>query len=205
MVETEKNPKLLWERCLDIIRDNISQEQFAASFAFVELHSFEDGKLVLDVPSEFVKKMLEDKFLPLMISTFKRVFNGRIKALYYNVKVVNNSQSDGEVIEKTEMPQPVVNGPARQDVRKTPGDVTAPQVQDLDSQLIPDYRFLLLFPFLDITMYNATLSRTVRTGNGYITHRRIHQCIIQCLKILRLLQISLRCQHMIFSCFSCHF
>ena len=141
MVETEQNPKLLWERCLDIIRDNISQEQFAASFAFVELHSFEDGKLVLDVPSEFVKKMLEDKFLPLMISTFKRVFNGRIKALYYNVKVVNNSQSDGEVIEKTEMPQPVVNGPARPDVRKTPGDVTAPQVQDLDSQLIPDYRF----------------------------------------------------------------
>jgi chromosomal replication initiation ATPase DnaA len=58
MVETEQNPKLLWERCLDIIRDNISPKQFAASFAFVELHSFENGKLILDVPSEFVKTFL---------------------------------------------------------------------------------------------------------------------------------------------------
>ena len=43
----EQTPKQLWDRCLDIIRDNITPEQFAASFAFVELHSFENGKLVL--------------------------------------------------------------------------------------------------------------------------------------------------------------
>lgn len=133
----EENPKLLWERCLGIIRDNISPEQFAASFAFVELHSFEDGKLVLDVPSEFVKKLLEDNFLPLMSATFRRVFGGRIQALYYNVAVTKNQR----VREKTDiMPLPP-NGPSRDDARKTPGDVTAPQVQDLDSQLNPRYTF----------------------------------------------------------------
>lgn len=141
MVETEQNPKLLWEKCLDIIRDNVSPEQFAASFAFVKLHSFEDGKLILTVPSEFVKKLLEDNFLPLMVATFRRVFNGRVKALYYNVEVVKTPQRDGEVIEKTDMPTKVNNGPTRLDARQTPGDVTAPLVQDLDSQLIPDYRF----------------------------------------------------------------
>ena len=51
----EPTPKQQWDRCLEIIRDNITPEQFAASFAFVELHSFENGKLVLNVPSEFVK------------------------------------------------------------------------------------------------------------------------------------------------------
>lgn len=140
MVETEQNPKLLWERCLDIIRDNISPKQFAASFAFVELHSFENGKLILDVPSEFVKTFLEDNFLPLMASTFKRVFGNSIQALYYNVKVVNTKRG-GEVREKTAMTAKVVNGEPRKDSRKTPDDVTAPQVQDLDSQLIPNYKF----------------------------------------------------------------
>lgn len=140
MVETEQNPKLLWGKCLDIIRDNITPEQFAASFAFVELHSFEDGKLILDVPSEFVKRLLEENFLPLMASTFKRVFGNSIHKLYYNVKVVNTKRG-GEVREMANMSQKVTNGPSRKDVRKSPGDVTAPQVQDLDSQLIADYRF----------------------------------------------------------------
>ena len=140
MVETEQNPKLLWGKCLDIIRDNITPEQFAASFAFVELHSFEDGKLILDVPSEFVKRLLEENFLPLTASTFKRVFGNSIHKLYYNVKVVNTKRG-GEVREMANMSQKVTNGPSRNDVRKSPGDVTAPQVQDLDSQLIADYRF----------------------------------------------------------------
>lgn len=134
------SPKLLWDRCLGIIRDNISPEQFATSFAFVKLNSFEEGKLILDVPSEFVKKHLEDNFLPLMKSTFKRVFGNSIKALYYNVVVVN-AQTGGKVIEKTDITPKSVNGPARNDARKTPDDVTAPQVQDLDSQLVPHYNF----------------------------------------------------------------
>lgn len=140
MVETEQNPKSLWGRCLEIIRDNITPEQFAASFAFVELHSLENGKLILDVPSEFVKEYLEQNFLKLMASTFKRVFGNSVTELYYNVKVVK-SKRGGDVKEKGAMPTKAVNGPARTDARKTPDDVTAPQVQDLDSQLIPDYTF----------------------------------------------------------------
>ena len=139
MVETEQNPKLLWGRCLDIIRDNITPEQFATTFAFVELDSLENGKLVLDVPSEFVKEYLEEHFLGLMASTFKRVFGNSVTHLFYNVKVVG--KRGGNVREKGEMPAKVINGPARPNGNETPGDVTAPQVQDLDSQLIPGYKF----------------------------------------------------------------
>lgn len=85
--EKGQTPNQLWDRCLDIIRDNITPEQFAASFALVELHSFENGKLVLDVPSEFVKEYLEQNFLELMASTFKRVFGNSVTALYYNLPV----------------------------------------------------------------------------------------------------------------------
>ena len=140
MVETEQNPKLLWGKCLDIIRDNITPQQFATSFAFVELHSLENGKLVLDVPSEFVKEYLEEHYLKLMAATFKRVFGKSVTELYYNVKVVQ-AKRGGEVRERVEIPAKTVNGPARNDGRTAPSEVTAPQVQDLDSQLIPDYKF----------------------------------------------------------------
>lgn len=141
MVETEQNPKLLWEKCLEIFRDNVTPEQFKASFAFVELNKFENGKLVLDVPSDFVKNYLEENFLPLMVSTFKRVFgHSSIQSLYYNIKVVNTKRG-GEVREKTEITTTVTNGSPRKDARKAPDVVTAPQVQDLDSQLNPHYRF----------------------------------------------------------------
>lgn len=136
----EPTPKQQWDRCLEIIRDNITPEQFAASFAFVELHSFENGKLVLNVPSEFVKKFLEDNFLPLMASTFKRVFGNSINSLYYNVAVVKAKQG-GDVKEKTDIAPRIVNGDPRTDARKAPDDVTAPLVQDLDSQLYPHYTF----------------------------------------------------------------
>lgn len=140
MVETEQNPKLLWGKCLDIIRDNITPQQFATSFAFVELNSLENGKLVLDVPSEFVKEYLEEHYLRLMASTFKRVFGNSVSSLYYNVKVVKTKRG-GNVKEKGNMPVKVLNGPVRTQGNTAPGDVTAPQVQDLDSQLIPDYKF----------------------------------------------------------------
>ncbi|MCH5174515.1 MAG: chromosomal replication initiator protein DnaA [Prevotellaceae bacterium] len=134
------SPKLLWDRCLDIIRDNISPEQFAASFAFVEFHCFEEGKLELNVPSEFIKELLEKNYPDLMRSTLKRVFGNSIKALYFN-KTVVNVKTGGKVSEKTNIAPKPVNGPARDDARKTPDDVTAPQVQDLDSQLVPHYNF----------------------------------------------------------------
>lgn len=140
MVETEQNPKFLWGKCLDIIRDNITPQQFATSFAFVELNSLENGKLVLDVPSEFVKEYLEEHYLRLMASTFKRVFGNSVSSLYYNVKVVKTKRG-GNVKEKGNMPVKVLNGPVRTQGNTAPGDVTAPQVQDLDSQLIPDYKF----------------------------------------------------------------
>ena len=136
----EQQTSLMWDKCLSIIRDNITPEQYSASFAFVKLHSFVDGKMVLDVPSEFVKKYIEDNFLPLMASTFRRVFNDRVKSLFYNVTVASQQQG-GAVIEKTDITPRVVNGEPRQDARKSPDDLTAPHVQDLDSQLIPHYRF----------------------------------------------------------------
>lgn len=134
----DPNIQLMWDKCIEIIRDNISREQFAATFAFVELNRFEDGKLVLDVPSEFIKDFLEANFLPLMRSTFTRVFGNNI-TLYYNVHV--SKETNDNVIEKGDNKPIVINGKPSPKPIESPDDVTAPQVQDLDSQLRPSYNF----------------------------------------------------------------
>lgn len=130
----------MWDNCLAIIRDNITPEQFATSFAYVKLNSFEaeNGKLVLDVPSNFIKEHLETHYIKLMKAVFKKIF-GNNTTLYYNVAYI--SQEEGHVTEKTINADKVENGPARVSGNKTPDMLTAPQVQDLDSQLFAEYNF----------------------------------------------------------------
>ena len=41
----------MWEQCREIIRGNVSPEQYNALFAYTEFSSYADGQLVLSVPS----------------------------------------------------------------------------------------------------------------------------------------------------------
>lgn len=132
-------PSEKWDICLQIIKDNITPEQFATSFAYVKLSKFDNGNLVLDVPSNFIKEHLETQYLNLMKSVFKRVFGNNI-SLYYQVALAND---DAKVVERpvnANTPK-IDNGPARVPGNTTPDLLTAPQVQDLDSQLFPEYSF----------------------------------------------------------------
>ena len=134
------SPAQLWQQSLQLIKGNVSEQQFETWFKPIVFVSYSPATMTIlvQVPSPFVYEYLEENFLQLMASTFKRVFGNSVTKLYYNVKVVK-SKRGGDVKEKGAMPKRVDNGPARTDARKTPDDVTAPQVQDLDSQLIPDY------------------------------------------------------------------
>ena len=134
-----QDPKLLWDRCLDIIRDNITPQQFAVSFAFVKCYSFDNGNLVLSVPSEFIKEFLEKNFIPLMSSTFKRVYGNQIKSLAYIVNVADQPVVEKPLTSPTETSP--TNGEEPGDKRLSPNDVTAVHVDELDSQLRAEYNF----------------------------------------------------------------
>ena len=47
------NVTQMWSKCLDIIRDNILPEQFAAWFEPIVPVSFNDNTLTLRVPSQY--------------------------------------------------------------------------------------------------------------------------------------------------------
>lgn len=129
--------KSKWEDCRKIIRDNISDEQYNAIFAFVEFGSFTDGKLVLCVPSAFVKDVIEEKYLHLMRSTLRHCF-GNI-SLYYRVLKDKTSgiTVDEESTQKTAVAVPRQERPAN----ISPNMLGASNPSELNSQLNTSYNF----------------------------------------------------------------
>ncbi|MCQ2212176.1 MAG: chromosomal replication initiator protein DnaA [Bacteroidaceae bacterium] len=132
------NPKELWDRCLEIIKDNISQEQYDSLFAYVTFKSYVNGELVLSVPSDFVKDYIDEKYASLMQKTLFRVFNCRV-LLYWSVLKVQKPVT--HVVEQAPDKPMVKNGDQERPHNVTPDMLMAPSVNDLDSRLQPLYNF----------------------------------------------------------------
>ena len=60
---------ILWNNCLNVIRDNIPEPAFNAWFLPIVPLSYEDNVLTIQVPSQFFYEYLEDKYLDLIQQT----------------------------------------------------------------------------------------------------------------------------------------
>ncbi len=135
----EQNPQILWEKCLDFYRSNITPDQYNCTFAYTELESYKDGTLILDVPSAFIREMLEKQFQGLMRASFKKYFGNEHIKLFYRILIDKDSRTG--IVEKESSPAPKINGRAERPANETPDEMMAPAVQDLDSQLKKEYNF----------------------------------------------------------------
>ena len=70
MVTTQKH----WERCLQIIKDNLSQKEYETWFVPVVPLRYEAQVLALQVPSMFIAEVLENKYFDLLSKAIQRVF-----------------------------------------------------------------------------------------------------------------------------------
>lgn len=133
---SETNHVGLWNRCLEIIRDNVPEQTYKTWFCPIVPLKYEDKTLVVQVPSQFFYEFLEEKFLDLLRQTIHKVFGEGAK-LMYNVVVVKNPP--------TTVPLPPHAGPTnvsptlRQTVTKEIPQ--APQIADLDPHLNKEYNF----------------------------------------------------------------
>lgn len=130
----------MWDECLQIFRDNITPEQYNNSFAFVDFYAYKDDKLCLNVPSDFIRELIETHYSDLMRKTFLRVFGCKIK-LYY--KILEVQKPETEITEEAK----ITNGPQVKMVKQprpadlAPDTLMAPTVAELDSQLRLSYNF----------------------------------------------------------------
>lgn len=135
----EMTPNQMWDQCREMIRANVSTEQYDALFAYTEFSRYADGQLVLSVPSQFVYDMLErEDYAPLIVSVIHRVF-GPQTSLGYKIPVVKRPKA--EVLVSASQQPAVQNGQPSVTANVSPDALTAPAVADLDSQLHKGYFF----------------------------------------------------------------
>ena len=130
-----------WQQCLEMIKANVSNEQFNTWFKPIGYESYDDSKntLTLKLPSQFVFEYLEQNFVDLLKKVLWHVF-GHAVILQYRVltdKTNNLSQnlesSPSAKIGKTYSSDSGLN--------KTPGVLDRVQTQELASQLNPKLTF----------------------------------------------------------------
>ena len=144
----------LWNRCLKVIQDNVPETTFNTWFVPILPLKYEDKTLTLQVPSQFFYEFIEDKFVDLLRATlYKEIGEGT--KLMYNVMVDNSSKTTVN-LEASNRPISTSQRGAIRNGNKAPNTLKAPAVQDLDSQLNPDYTFENF-----IEGYSNKLSRSV--------------------------------------------
>lgn len=122
-----------WERCLNIIKDYLTEQQYDSWFAPITVKSYEEGVLDLYVPSAFYAEQLEGRFWNLLLPTLRRVYGDGLKKLKYSYNVVKDDNDTTITEDKKTMSHAPVAAIE---------DPFAPkQYAELDSQLNCSYTF----------------------------------------------------------------
>ncbi len=138
MVSQQDN---LWSKCLSKFKDNLPAEQYDAWFKPISVSSYENDKLVLNVPSIYFVEQIESRYLNLLKSTLKFVYGSKVK-LFYDFNVVNHSD-DTKVTMKGAEKSPAIENRFDQSMPRMSNPFERPEVEceDIDSQLNPKYTF----------------------------------------------------------------
>ncbi|HPW66001.1 MAG TPA: chromosomal replication initiator protein DnaA [Salinivirgaceae bacterium] len=139
----------IWERCLNIIRDNLPEESFKTWFVPIKPIHFEGTDLRLQVPSMFFVEFLEEHYIGLLKSTLRRVIGPGAKLSYEPIMVQdltnNNSQTiampaQGKVNTVNKLVEMPISADRRHEI-KNPFVIPGLQKLKIDSQLNPQYTF----------------------------------------------------------------
>ena len=115
------NPKALWDNCLSLIKDNVTEQQFRTWFAPIVFENYnEDSRtLLVQVPSMYVYEYLEQYYVGLLSKALTRSFGQNVQLTY---RVVTDKQHgiiqevEGEDPVNIERPQPTNRGNRTPDV-----------------------------------------------------------------------------------------
>ena len=133
------SPKNLWDNCLQLIKENVTEQQFDTWFRPIVLQSYKPASktLLVQVPSQFVYEYLEEHYVDLLRKVLTRVFGQGVQ-LTYRVMVDQEhhlsqdlQQDDAEEISSQ---RPTTRGNQSPTVLDT-------VPQDIDSQLDPHKSF----------------------------------------------------------------
>ncbi len=143
-----------WEKCLDIIRDNVPGSSFKTWFEPIVPVRIENKVLTIQVPSAFFYEYLEEQFIDILRKTLRMVLGAGAK-LEYNVVMgplnggsQDNDESPYTVSYPTNSGTKIINQPLTIPLKteerksiKNPFIIPGIQKLQVDPQLKPDNTF----------------------------------------------------------------
>lgn len=126
-----------WNKCLEIIRDNVSEATFDTWFADIKAIKYSDSTLTIQVKSNFVCEHLEENYVGLLRSTLFKVMGNGTKLMYSILTDPDNNLT---------MEVDAENNYSGNTTRTGNSGNSAPahmqeSIQELDSMLISRYTF----------------------------------------------------------------
>ena len=130
----------LWDKCLALIKENVSEQQYKTWFSPIvfESYSDKDKTLLVQVPSPYVYEYLEEYYIDLLSRVLSKCFGPGVRLTYRIVAdkthgLTTDVQAGDSV--GIERPQPTTRG------NKAPTALDAAVPQDLNPQLNPKQTF----------------------------------------------------------------
>ncbi|WKN31196.1 chromosomal replication initiator protein DnaA [Porifericola rhodea] len=100
----QKDHQIVWNNCLQIIRDNVGEQSFKTWFAPIKPLRLVNKTLTLQVPSQFFFEWLEEHYVYLLRKAIDSEI-GLDGQLEYSVIVENNNQKNKQQTVNTPAPQ----------------------------------------------------------------------------------------------------
>ena len=137
----KQKPMQLWEKCLSLIKANVTEQQFKTWFEPIVFEAYSPATMtiVVKVPSPFVYEYLEENFVDLIGKVLKREFGQGVKLAY---KIVTDKTNDKGMVVESDNTEDCIEKPlprSRANQSYTALDVAQPQ--PIDSQLNPQQTF----------------------------------------------------------------
>ena len=88
----KKDHEKTWERCLEVIQDNVSPQSFKTWFEPIRALKLQDSVLTIQVPSQFFYEWLEEHYISLLKKTIRKEL-GTDGRLEYSIIMENGFQS----------------------------------------------------------------------------------------------------------------
>ena len=127
------NPKALWDNCLSLIKDNVTEQQYKTWFAPIvfEKYDAESRTLLVQVPSMYVYEYLEQYYVNLLSKVLTRCFGQNVQLTY---RVVTDKQHGLSQQIASEEPSTIEPAPPTNRGNKSPTVLDVVE-RDLNPQL----------------------------------------------------------------------
>ena len=136
------NPRTCWDNCLNLIKENVTEQQYNTWFRPLAFESYKPAMktLLVQVPSPFVYEYLEEHYVDLLKKVLTRVFGAGTRLTYRVVTDKTNNLTQD--LQAEEAATDVVTPRVKTRGNESPTLLDTAQPQEIDSQLDPHHTFV---------------------------------------------------------------